>query len=114
MNPLLGIDFGGLGAGALGGALPFASGPEMLPAASDAAGLTSGADFAGMLTSGLERVQALQHREGSMAVQAATGELRDVHDYMIASSEAALATELTVAVRNKGLEAFAEIMRLQV
>jgi flagellar hook-basal body complex protein FliE len=33
---------------------------------------------------------------------------------MIASSESSVATELTVAVRNKAVEAFTEIMRMQV
>jgi flagellar hook-basal body complex protein FliE len=32
---------------------------------------------------------------------------------MIASTEASLATQLTVAVRNKALDAFNEIMRMQ-
>ena len=33
---------------------------------------------------------------------------------MIAATQAQLATELTVAVRNKALESFNEIMRMQV
>jgi flagellar hook-basal body complex protein FliE len=74
---------------------------------------SSGADFAAQLTGGLENLQGLQTKSDDLAVQAATGSLTDVHDYMIASTEAALATQLTVAVRNKAVEAFNEIMRMQ-
>jgi flagellar hook-basal body complex protein FliE len=33
---------------------------------------------------------------------------------MIASTQASLATELTVAVRNRAVESFQEIMRMQI
>jgi flagellar hook-basal body complex protein FliE len=74
----------------------------------------SGGDFASALASGLENVQALQSKTDGLAVQAATGDLKDVHDYMIASTESGIATQLTVAVRNKAVEAFSEIMRMTV
>jgi flagellar hook-basal body complex protein FliE len=74
---------------------------------------TSGADFAAQLGQGLQNLQGLQTKADDLAVQAATGSLTDIHDYMIASTEASLATELTVAVRNKALDAFNEIMRMQ-
>ena len=77
------------------------------------AGSSSGTDFAAQLTGGLENLQGLQSKSDDLAIQAATGSLTDVHDYMIASTEAALATQLTVAVRNKAVEAFNEIMRMQ-
>ena len=48
------------------------------------------------------------------AAQAATGDLKDVHDYMIASTEASLATEMVVTIKNKAVEAFNEIMRMPV
>ena len=71
-------------------------------------------EFGNMLTQGLEKLDALRSTSEDMAVQAATGDLQDVHDYMIASTEASVATELTVAVRNKAVEAFTEIMRMSV
>ena len=74
---------------------------------------TNGADFAAMLAGGLQKVEAAQDRADNLAVQAATGQLADVHEYMIAANEAQLTTQLTAAVRNKAIEAFNEIMRLQ-
>lgn len=72
------------------------------------------AGFGDMLAKGLEELQGLHSNADALATQAATGELTDVHDYMIASTQASLATELTVAVRNKAVEAFNEIMRMPV
>ena len=80
------------------------------PAADPAAG----AAFGNALTQGLERLQGMHTATDEMAVKAATGDLADVHDYMVASTQTSVATELTVAVRNKAVEAFTEIMRMQV
>jgi flagellar hook-basal body complex protein FliE len=82
----------------------------------DASGAASGAgspDFGALISGGLEHVQALQTRSDNLAIEAATGRLQDVHDYMIAANEAGLAIQLTVALRNRAVEAFNEIMRLQ-
>lgn len=70
--------------------------------------------FAGMLTKGLENVQNLQGNAEDLAVKAASGDLKDIHSYTIAATQAQLATELTVAFRNKAVEAFSEIMRMPV
>ncbi len=84
-------------------------------AATDATAATgaSGANFATELTNGLNKVQELQANSDNLAVQASTGTLTDVSDYMVASTQAQLATQLTVAVRNKAVDAFNEIMRMQ-
>lgn len=81
-------------------------------AASSAA--APGAGFGDALARGMEQLQQLQSTADGLAVQAATGQLKDVHQYMVASTEAQLATQLTVAVRNKALEAFNSIMHMQV
>ena len=60
----------------------------------------------------LNDLSATQHTADTLATQAATGQLADVHDYTIAATEASLATELTVAVRNKAVEAFTQIMNM--
>ena len=73
-----------------------------------------GADFATMLSTGIERLEGLHDRADQLSVQAATGDLSNLHDYTIAATEASVATQLTTAVRNKALEAFQEIMRMAV
>ena len=69
--------------------------------------------FTRMLSKGLESVQASEHRADDLAVQVANGTLQDPAQYTMAANEAALAQQLTLAVRNKAVEAFQEIMRMQ-
>jgi flagellar hook-basal body complex protein FliE len=78
----------------------------------DAGAATRGADFASMIGDGLQRVEGLDLTASNKAIQAATGDLTDVHDYVIAAQEAQVATELTTTLRNKALESFNEIMRM--
>lgn len=70
-------------------------------------------DFAGMLSKGLESVQTAQGRASDLSVQVANGTLQDPAQYTMASTEAALGLQLTMAIRNKAVEAFQEIMRMQ-
>jgi flagellar hook-basal body complex protein FliE len=97
------------------GALPLQGIPTLQPAAG-AAGAAGAAkpDFGSMVASGLEKLQSAQATSDDLAVKATTGDLTDIHDYMIAANEASVATQLTVAVRNKAVEAFTEIMRMQM
>jgi flagellar hook-basal body complex protein FliE len=92
--------------------------PTLQPAAGAAgsAGAAGAAkpDFGSMVASGLEKLQSAQATSDNLAVKATTGDLTDIHDYMIAANEASVATQLTVAVRNKAVEAFTEIMRMQM
>ncbi|MGY1630995.1 flagellar hook-basal body complex protein FliE [Geodermatophilus sp. SYSU D01186] len=74
----------------------------------------TGTGFADVLATALDQLQSTQSASDALATQAATGDLRDVHDYMIAANEAKLATEMVVTVKNKAVEAFSEIMRMPV
>jgi len=86
------------------------------PAGPSSAGGVSaaGGDFGSMLLDGVDRLEGIQDKADQLAVQAATGDLTNIHDYTTAATEAAVTTKLTVAVRNKAIEAFNEIMRMQV
>ncbi|MCU1438702.1 MAG: flagellar hook-basal body protein FliE [Naasia sp.] len=81
-----------------------------LPAAPNAA---SGADFGASLTSAVENLQGLQTTSGQLATAAVTGDLTDIHAATIASTRAAVTLELVSTIRNKGVDAFNEIMRMQ-
>ena len=67
----------------------------------------------GALVGALDDVRAAQETSDALAVRAVTGDLQDVHQYTIASSQAALMLELTATVRTKAVDAFNEIMRMQ-
>jgi flagellar hook-basal body complex protein FliE len=97
---------------AISGALPSLPTPATATVKETAAAERAG--FGNALVGALDRLQETHAQADRMAVQAATGDLTDVHDYVIAATEASLATELTVAVRNRAVEAFNQIMQMQL
>jgi flagellar hook-basal body complex protein FliE len=107
--------------GALSAALPSLASTSSAPTASavtgpDAAGPAGGstsAGFAAMLEKGITAVESAQSKADGLAVQAATGDLTDIHDYTIAATQAALVTQLATTIRTKGVDAFNQIMGMQ-
>lgn len=102
--------------GAISAALPtIATVPTGLAGDAAAAGATpsTSSGFAAMLEKGLNAVDATQNKADGLAVQAATGDLTNVHDYTIAATQASLVTELATTIRTKGVEAFNQIMGMQ-
>ncbi|AOX67892.1 flagellar hook-basal body complex protein FliE [Curtobacterium sp. BH-2-1-1] len=79
-----------------------------------APGATSdGSGFAASLGNAVDGLQQLQSDSKTLALKAVTGNLDDIHDATIAATRAQVTLELVSAVRNKGVDAFNEIMRMQ-
>jgi flagellar hook-basal body complex protein FliE len=74
---------------------------------------TDGSGFASTLTGAVDNLQQLQSTSKQLAVSAVTGDLSDIHNATLASSRAQITLELMATVRNKGVDAFNEIMRMQ-
>ncbi|HEU4807896.1 MAG TPA: flagellar hook-basal body complex protein FliE [Homoserinimonas sp.] len=74
---------------------------------------TDGAGFGVELGGAIDNLQQLQSTSKDLAIKAVTGDLQDIHTAMIASTRASVTLELVAAVRNKGVDAFNEIMRMQ-
>lgn len=70
--------------------------------------------FAQTLTQALEQVNRLQMEADSEAAKLALGTATDLHQVMIAGERAQLALQLTIAVRNKVVEAYQELSRMQI
>lgn len=70
--------------------------------------------FAELLNRALSAVNDAQREADAAAIAFATGENRDVAALMMATEQAHLALDLTIQVRNKVLEAYQEIVRMQL
>ncbi|MDQ0613717.1 flagellar hook-basal body complex protein FliE [Microbacterium sp. W4I4] len=99
------------GIGALSSGLP----AGLVGATSSVRGTSAGDDssFASSITGAVDELRSLQSESDLLKVAAVTGDLDDIHASMIASTRAAVTLELVAAVRNKGVDAFTEIMRMQ-
>jgi flagellar hook-basal body complex protein FliE len=70
--------------------------------------------FGGQVAKAMQDLDNTNKAAEDLAVKAATGDLQDAHDFMIASTRANLATELTVAVRNRAVESFQSVMNMGI
>jgi flagellar hook-basal body complex protein FliE len=96
---------------------PIAGLPPMQPiGGANPAATTQGPvpGFGQALVNGLEQVSNLEHRADAMAADVAIGGPTKVHEMMVATTESALAVDLLVQIRNRAIESYHEIMRLQL
>ena len=70
--------------------------------------------FAGMLGKMVSEVNAKQHAAGEAVAGLQAGQNVPLHQAVIAMEEASVSFQLMVEVRNKLLEAYQEVMRMQI
>ncbi len=73
-----------------------------------------GDTFGEMLKTSIAEVNQMQVAADRAAEQVAAGETKNLHGAMIKLEEADISLRLMVQVRNKAVEAYQEIMRMQV
>lgn len=93
---------------------PFIPAALQQPAAGQDTRTAGTADFSQTLRQALTEVNRLQQNAAEEAQKMVLGQAQDVHQVMIAMEQARLAMQLTVQVRNKLVEAYQEIARMQI
>ena len=96
------ISAAGIGAGAAG------------PVGGVGATEKAGPGFGEVIKKGLQEVSAAENGVDSLTEKLATGQDVQIHELMIATQKASLSVDLLNQVRNRAVEAYQEVMRLQV
>ena len=70
--------------------------------------------FGEFLSDSLKEVNTLKKQSEVANMKLAAGQVEDISEVVIAGEKASIAVQLTMQVRNKMVEAYQEIMRMQV
>ncbi len=70
--------------------------------------------FSNFLKESLDQVNRQQLESKMMTEKLLTGEIEDIHQVSLAGQKALLGLQLTLQVRNKVIEAYQEVMRMQI
>ncbi|NLB18070.1 MAG: flagellar hook-basal body complex protein FliE [Syntrophomonadaceae bacterium] len=73
-----------------------------------------GISFSGFLKDALDQVESTQAEARLSAASMVVGDSAQMHQVMIAYEKAYMALDLTIQIRNKMVEAYQEIMRIQI
>ncbi|GAB6152503.1 flagellar hook-basal body complex protein FliE [Desulfosporosinus burensis] len=72
------------------------------------------ADFSKFLSDALGQVDALQTKADVASLELATGQVQDLSEAMIALEKANLSLSLAVSTRDKVIDAYNQVMRMQL
>ncbi|MGI6122574.1 MAG: flagellar hook-basal body complex protein FliE [Acetivibrionales bacterium] len=73
-----------------------------------------GINFKNLLMDALNNVNTLEQESAKMTEDFIAGRTDDIHSVLIASEKASISLQFIMEVRNKVMEAYQEIMRMQV
>lgn len=74
----------------------------------------NGKPFSEFLGDALNTVSSLENKSHQAGLDLAAGRIQDLSEVTIASEKAIIALQLTMQIRNKVVEAYQEVMRMQV
>jgi flagellar hook-basal body complex protein FliE len=96
------------------GAAPVALGPEFAPPTLDGAAPAGEGGFGKMLADQIGNLNEMQASAGQQAQALATGKATDVTSVVMEIERASLALQLATQIRDKTVDAYHEIFRMQV
>lgn len=71
-------------------------------------------DFLSTLNDFMGEVNQLQQESGKSVKSLVSGDITNIHDVMVAVEKASVSFELMMEIRNKVIEAYREVMRIQI
>jgi flagellar hook-basal body complex protein FliE len=94
--------------------LPIGSTPSIGGSQPASAPGKTGGGFGGMLSNALDNLNNLQQQATTASAQAATGQATNISSVVMEVEKASLSLQLATQVRNKAVDAYNELMRMQV
>ncbi len=88
--------------------------PEMVGLGAPSKPQEASSSFAGMLEDAFEQLREIEGEADHQVRQLLAGEPVDLHRVILAGEKAGLAMNLMMSVRNKVVDAYHEVMRMQV
>ena len=88
--------------------------PELVRQPTDPGQQGGSESFAGMLQDAYQQMREIEIDADQQVRKLLAGERVDLHRVMLAGEKAGLASNLMMSVRNKVVEAYQEVMRMQV
>ena len=73
-----------------------------------------GPSFSELLKDAIQHVNDVEIASDNITKAFITGEVNELHDVMIAAQKASITIETTVQIQRKAIDAYNEIMRMQV